>query len=91
MSATLSLEGREPATGRPLPAVTTVGRDEILTRVALARQAQARWAALSWGERKRLLLAFRRRLVAASDEVAEQIVQETGKPHFEALDRKSVV
>ncbi|HEY0841073.1 MAG TPA: aldehyde dehydrogenase family protein [Vulgatibacter sp.] len=80
-----AIHNTEPATGRPFPPLPVAGPDEVRAVVARAREAQARWAALSWGERKAGLLAFRERLVARTDEVADLLARENGKARFEAL------
>ncbi len=79
------IRNTEPATGKPLPPLPITGPDEVFAVVERARQAQGRWAALSWGERRARLLAFRDRLIARTDEVTDLLVRENGKARFEAL------
>lgn len=78
------LQNVEPASGRPLAPVAVADAEDVRRVVARARRAQARWAALPWGERRARLLAFRDRLLDRADDVAETISRETGKPRFEA-------
>lgn len=85
LGAARVLQNTEPATGRSLAPLPTSSPEEVRAVVERARVAQGRWAALGWSERKRRLLAFRRRLVARMDEVAALLASENGKPHFEAL------
>jgi len=79
------IRNTEPATGRPLPPLRIHGPEEVREIVARARAAQKRWAALSWKEREEKLLAFRSLLVDRTEEVVALLMQESGKPRFEAL------
>ena len=79
------IRNTEPATGRPLPPLRIHGPEEVRETVARARAAQKRWAALSWKEREEKLLAFRTLLVDRTEEVVALLMQESGKPRFEAL------
>lgn len=80
-----AIHNTEPATGRPFPPLPVAGPDEVRAVVARAREAQRRWAALPWDERKAKLLAFRDRLIARTDDVAALLARENGKARFEAL------
>jgi len=80
-----AIHNTEPATGTPFPPLPIAGPEEVRAVVARARAAQARWAALSWDERKSKLLSFRRRLVERADDVATLLGRENGKARFEAL------
>lgn len=79
------IRNSEPATGRPFPPLRVHTPEQVREVVGRARAAQRRWAALSWGERERKLLAFRDLLIDRCEEVVRLIVQETGKPRLEAL------
>lgn len=79
------IRNTEPATGRPLPPVRIHSADEIRSAVRRAREAQVRWAGLTWEEREKRLLAFRSLLVARAGEVYGVLMREIGKPKFEAL------
>lgn len=75
---------REPATGRPLSPVAAATRQDVRVAIDRAREAQRRWQALGFRERRRRLLAFSRLLAERGQEVCDALYQETGKPHFEA-------
>lgn len=79
------IRNTEPATGRPLPPLPVTPDAEVRAIVARARAAQVRWAALSWKERERKLLAFRSLLVDRTEEMVELLIRESGKARFEAL------
>lgn len=78
----------EPATGRPLPPLRVTPPEEVRAVVERARAAQARWAALGWKERERRLLAFRSLLVHCLEDLVQVLMQESGKPRFEALSHE---
>ncbi len=79
------IRNTEPATGRPLPPLRVHTPAEVRQIVERARVAQKKWAALSWKEREKKLLAFRSLLVDRTEEVVALLMQESGKPRFEAL------
>jgi len=79
------IRNTEPATGKPLPPLRVHTPDEVRGVVARARAAQAKWARLSWKEREKKLLAFRALLVDRTEEIVALLMQESGKPRFEAL------
>jgi acyl-CoA reductase-like NAD-dependent aldehyde dehydrogenase len=75
----------EPATGRPLPVVPVMTPVEVRAAIRRARAAQPAWAALSFRERRRRLLALNRLILQREDELCGIISRETGKPPVEAL------
>lgn len=75
---------REPASGKPLQPVPSATVAEVREAIARAREAQVRWQALGFRERRRRLSAFGRILADRGDEVCEALRRETGKPPFEA-------
>ncbi|MFN7133425.1 MAG: aldehyde dehydrogenase family protein, partial [Myxococcales bacterium] len=79
------IRNTEPASGRALPEVKVSTPDEVRDAVRRAREAQARWAALGFRERRRRLIAFKDLLLERAEEVAELVARENGKPTFEAL------
>jgi Rieske Fe-S protein len=79
------IRNTEPATGKPLPPVRVTPADEVRDTVRRAREAQVRWAGLSWAEREKRLLAYRALLVERARDVYEVLMREVGKPKFEAL------
>ncbi|WP_373045155.1 aldehyde dehydrogenase family protein [Vulgatibacter sp.] len=79
------IRNTEPATGRALPPLRIHSPAEVRAVVERARAAQRRWAALTWKEREKKLLAFRSLLVDRAEEVVELLMKESGKPRLEAL------
>lgn len=80
-----TIRNTEPATGRPFPALPITPPGEVRAVVARARQAQKKWAALTWREREMRLLAFRDLVVDRSDALIDLLCRENGKARFEAL------
>ena len=74
-----------PATGRRAGEVHIHDREEVRAAVARCREAQASWAALSFGQRGRMLKRYRDALLDARDEITDVLCMETGKPRAEAL------
>src|SRR5262245_40853938 len=79
------LSSYNPATNDLVGTVPIHGPAEVDAAVARARVAAARWGALSFAARAEELTAFRKALAARSDEVAELLHLENGKPDLEAL------
>ena len=78
------MQSTNPATGEILwqgNATDAVGIDQAVQR---ARQAFSLWASHSLSARIAILEAFRARLEAHKDTMAEAIAQETGKPKWDA-------
>lgn len=80
-----TLQSRDPARGAALGTVPILGATEVRDLVSRAREAQARWWALGWRGRRRALDRLRHLIVERSDEIAELIARETGKPLGDAL------
>src|SRR5688572_13358108 len=74
-----------PATGQLLGEVPVRTAEEVRDAVARARIAQEAWGLLSVEERCRRLAWFREALVTRTEEVADLLSHETGKPRIEAL------
>jgi len=74
-----------PATGTPTGEVHVHDRDEVRAAVERCREAQASWAALSFGQRARMLKRYRDCLIDAKHEIADTLCAETGKPRAEAI------
>jgi len=73
-----------PATLEKIADVEISTRADVEASVARAREAQQVWAALGFGQRGKLLRAYRSRLVERVDEIAETLAAETGKPLADA-------
>jgi succinate-semialdehyde dehydrogenase/glutarate-semialdehyde dehydrogenase len=72
------------ATGERIGAVPTVRPDQVQSIVDDVAEVQPFWAQLSLGERARYLRRTARVLVDHSDEIAELLTREQGKPRVEA-------
>jgi aldehyde dehydrogenase (NAD+) len=74
-----------PADGSPLCEVVRSGAEDVDAAVAAAREAQSAWAARTPVERGRLVRELALVLQARREELAEVVVEETGKPRELAL------
>jgi acyl-CoA reductase-like NAD-dependent aldehyde dehydrogenase len=77
-----SIDPRSGEVVGKVPIHTAADVDEAVGR---AREAFAQWSALPLTDRLDELVRFRKTLAAASDELAEVIHRENGKPRYEAL------
>jgi acyl-CoA reductase-like NAD-dependent aldehyde dehydrogenase len=75
-----------PSTGVVFAQAPDATREHLDHAVAAARDAQPRWAARPWDERRDHLLAFAAALRAHDAELASLITLEQGKPYARALD-----
>ncbi|MBV9958831.1 MAG: aldehyde dehydrogenase family protein, partial [Acidobacteria bacterium] len=75
----------DPATGEEVGRAPNASAAEVEAAVARARAAQGAWAALSFKERGRLVLAARSIVLAEMEEIALLISRESGKPVTEAV------
>ena len=75
----------DPATGETWRVWTTTSPQDIEHAVLRARAAQPAWAAMSLGERRRILGRVRRRIFERRAELAALIQREAGKPAGEAM------
>jgi len=73
-----------PATGRELAAVPALDETGVVQAVAAAREAAPAWAATTALERQTLLRRWLDLMVEESDELAELVARENGKPVAEA-------
>ncbi len=78
------LNSYNPATGELVGSVPIQSQAEVDAAVARARIAATSWSALSYEARGEELIAFRKAIAAAADELAELIHRENGKPLLEA-------
>jgi aldehyde dehydrogenase (NAD+) len=79
------LSSYNPATHDLVGTVPIHGAAEVDAAVARARAAGERWGALSFEARAEELLTFRKALAARTDELADLLHRENGKPELEAL------
>jgi acyl-CoA reductase-like NAD-dependent aldehyde dehydrogenase len=75
----------DPRSGEVVGRVPIHSAADVDAAVARAREAYAQWSALPIADRVGELVRFRKALAAASDELAELIHKENGKPRLEAL------
>jgi aldehyde dehydrogenase (NAD+) len=73
-----------PVTGEVVGKFPIASAKDVYAAVTLAGDAATRWVALGFKERKKILLAYSRLILAEIDSLAEQVTLETGKPHSDA-------
>jgi aldehyde dehydrogenase (NAD+) len=80
-----TFEKLRPADGSPLCTAPRSDADDVAAAVAAAKAAQPQWAACTPVERGRLVRELASALQSRREELAEAVVEETGKPHELAL------
>ncbi len=80
----------DPGTGIEIGRAPLASSEDVRHAVARARASQPAWANLSFRERGRVILKARELMLAARDELALLISQETGKPIAEAISMEIV-
>jgi acyl-CoA reductase-like NAD-dependent aldehyde dehydrogenase len=78
------LDSFNPATGELVGSVPTITPDQVQSRVDEVASVQPIWAQLSLADRGRYLKRAAQVLVDHSDEIAELISREQGKPRLES-------
>jgi len=78
------LKVQNPATGRPLAEVPSLGRDATLELVRQARAAQPAWEALGFSGRGALMHDMRKWLIDNRTRVIRTLSDENGKPYEDA-------
>jgi acyl-CoA reductase-like NAD-dependent aldehyde dehydrogenase len=76
----------DPATEAEIGQIVDATADEIATAVAVANDAQRRWARVNFHRRAELLHEVARHMMADRPLVAEMLTREMGKPYKEAAD-----
>lgn len=76
---------RSPVTREPIGEFEVATAEDVRAAVARARQAQTKWAELSFARRAEHLWRLVDRIVERQDELAEIVIAETGKPRNEAI------
>ena len=84
------LVSRNPANGEEIGRAALMTAADVAASVRYARAAQPAWAALSYRERAEYILRARKLVLAQTDEIANLISRETGKPPMEALSMEVV-
>jgi succinate-semialdehyde dehydrogenase/glutarate-semialdehyde dehydrogenase len=80
----------DPATGEEIGRAPLTTPEEVARAVGRARDAQAAWAAKSYRERGRVIMAAREVILKEMEEIAFLISIETGKPVAEAISLEIV-
>ena len=83
--AAATIEVENPATGQVIRSVPVTSPAEVPALVARARAAQPAWEALGYEGRGRILKRAQKWLLEHADEVADTIVEETGKAREDAM------
>lgn len=74
-----------PSTGQLVREVPDEGAEGVDAAVARARAAGVAWAGLPYRDRVLAMKRFRKLIVERAEEIAETLVEESGKPYWEAL------
>lgn len=74
-----------PATGKVEAELLAASRADLDHAVAVAREAQAKWARASLAKRTAIMFKMRELVLANQDELAKSIVNEHGKDYGDAL------
>ncbi len=85
------LEIRRPQDGAPMGMVPVDRPEGVFQAVSRVREVQVGWASLPPTDRARRLSGVRREVERRSEEIADRIAGETGKPESEALTEVAVV
>jgi acyl-CoA reductase-like NAD-dependent aldehyde dehydrogenase len=80
----------DPSNGQEIGRAAMMTAADVAVAVRSARAAQPAWAALSYRERARFILRAREIVLARTDEIANLISRETGKPPVEAISMEVV-
>jgi succinate-semialdehyde dehydrogenase/glutarate-semialdehyde dehydrogenase len=83
-AAPAELQSHNPATGELVGAVPTITPDEVQAVVDDVARVQPFWAQLSLADRARYMRRAAQVLLDQSDEVAELLTREQGKPRLES-------
>ena len=75
----------DPSTGQEIGRAALMTAADVAVAVRSARLAQPAWAALSYRQRANVILRAREIVLARTDEIANVISRETGKPVTEAI------
>jgi acyl-CoA reductase-like NAD-dependent aldehyde dehydrogenase len=79
-----------PSCGEVIGHVVLMNASDVAGAVRRARAAQLAWAALSYGERASYVLRARELVLDQTEEIANLISRETGKPPVEAISMEIV-
>lgn len=79
-----TLEVRNPATGELIGTIPKLGHAETVAAIEAAQKAQPAWAALTAGERARILRRWYQLMLDNAEDLARLMTIEQGKPLAEA-------
>lgn len=82
---TAELISRDPATGEEIGRAPLTLPEEVARAVGRARAAQGAWAAASFDDRARVVMAARKIVLKEMEEIALLVSRESGKPVAEAI------
>ncbi len=85
-----AIVSRDPSNGQEIGRAALMTASDVAVAVRNARLAQPAWAALSYRERAGFILRAREIVLARTDEIANLISRETGKPPVEAISMEVV-
>ena len=74
-----------PSTGEVIAKVPFASADEVKEAIALAKEGQKKWAAMSLGKRMEVVLKFRNLLAERQEELLDLVSLESGKTREDAL------
>src|SRR5439155_888624 len=86
-----TIEIRSPATGARVAEYPIADRDAGAAAVARAREAQARWVALDFVERARILRRVRDAFIDGKERIADVVSGETGKPRHDVFTNELLI
>ena len=75
----------EPATGQPIDSVPTASPEQVDRAVAAARRAQKLWWSASQQERSDAMHAIAAEIRRRTDDIADIVTRETGRPYTRTL------
>lgn len=84
-SSSATFDSLDPATGEVVGTHPIQSEEEVRSTVARARDEAVWWAALSFGERKAYLNAWKTRMAQRLPELADLVHREMGKPVPDAM------
>ena len=87
---TREIISHDPSNGEEIGRAPLMTAPDVAAAVRRTRAAQPAWAALSYRERARYVLRARELVLAQTEEIANLVSRETGKPPVEAISMEIV-
>jgi succinate-semialdehyde dehydrogenase/glutarate-semialdehyde dehydrogenase len=88
--STREIISHDPSNGEEIGRTLLMNQCDVAAAVSRARGAQPAWAAISYRERARFIFQAREIVLSRTDEIANLISRETGKPPVEAISMEVV-